>query len=550
MFPTAHVDTFTREHLPPPAQLPQFLFDRPELAYPARLNAAVELLDRMLLAGHGDAVALRTDEASCTYYQLYVRANQIAHVLRGPMKLVPGNRVLLRGPNNPTMAACWLAAVKAGLVVVATMPLLRARDLVPVMEKARVNAALCDVRLKDELVAACGQARCPELGPVLWFNDGDGERAAPGSLEALCAGQPTRFDACDTAQDDIALIAFTSGTTGNPKGTMHFHRDVLAASDLFPRHVMGVHEADVFCGTPPLAFTFGLGGLLCFPLRAGASTLLIERLTPESLLAAIERHRVTCCFTAPTYWRQMAGLASRFELSSLRQCVSAGEALPDATRQAWKRATGLEITDGIGSTELFHMFIASSGAQVRRGAIGQAVPGYRARVVDDEMNVVPPGTIGRLAVQGPTGCKYLADERQRNYVQQGWNLTGDVFTVDEDGYFFYQARSDDMIISAGYNIAGPEVESALLLHEAVAECGVIGEPDEERGQIVAAFVVPKPGMIPRYGGEAALAAELQRHVKETIAPFKYPRRVEFRDSLPRTETGKLQRFRLRQPASA
>ncbi len=380
MFPTAHVDTFTREHLPPPEQMPEFLLERPELHYAERLNAAVELLDRMLLAGHGDSIALRTDEAACTYYQLFVRVNQIAHVLRDEMKLVPGNRVLLRGPNNPMMAACWLAAVKAGLVVVATMPLLRARDLVPVMEKARVNGALCDARLKDEFVAARAQANCPELGPVLWFNDGDGRGAAPDSLEALCAGRPTRFDACDTAQDDVALIAFTSGTTGNPKGTMHFHRDVLAASDLFPRHVMHTRETDVFCGTPPLAFTFGLGGLLCFPLRAGASTLLIERLTPEALLAAIERHRVTCCFTAPTFYRQMAALASRFDLSSLRQCVSAGEALPDATRQAWKAATGIEITDGIGSTELFHMFIASSGADVRRGAIGRPVPGYRACV--------------------------------------------------------------------------------------------------------------------------------------------------------------------------
>jgi 2-aminobenzoate-CoA ligase len=550
MFPTAHVDTFTRDNLPPSSLLPQFLLERPEVRYPARLNAAAELLDRMLSAGHGDAIALRTDDAACTYYQLYVRVNQIAHVLRGPMGLVPGNRVLLRGPNNPMMAACWLAAVKAGLVVVATMPLLRARDLVPVMEKARINAALCDVRLHDELLAARALARCPELGPMLWFNDGDGRSATPGSLEALCSAQPTRFEACDTAQDDVALIAFTSGTTGNPKGTMHFHRDVLAASDLFPRHVMDARETDLFCGTPPLAFTFGLGGLLCFPLRAGASTLLIERLTPDTLLAAIERHRVTCCFTAPTYYRQMAALASGFDLSSLRQCVSAGEALPDATRQAWKTATGIEITDGIGSTELFHMFIGSSGPDVRPGAIGKPVPGYRARVVDDRMNTVPPGTIGRLAVQGPTGCKYLADDRQRSYVQQGWNLTGDIFTMDADGYFFYQARSDDMIISAGYNIAGPEVESALLLHEAVAECGVIGEPDEQRGQIVAAFVVPRPGMIERYGGEAALAAALQQHVKDTIAPFKYPRRVEFRDSLPRTETGKLQRFRLRQAPSA
>ncbi len=548
MFRSAHTDTFTRESLPPPSQLPQLLFDAPVPRYPKRLNATVELLDRHVHAGRGDMIALRSDDAVCTYHQLYVRVNQIAHVLRNELKLVPGNRVLLRGPNNPMMAACWLGIVKAGLVAVATMPLLRARELVPVMEKARINAALCDVRLRDEFEIARTQAHCPELGPALWFNDGDGVAPTPGSLDALCLRQPARYDACDTAIDDVAMIAFTSGTTGKPKGTMHFHRDVIASSDLFPRHVMRVAPDDIFCGTPPLAFTFGLGGLLCFPLRVGASTLLIERLTPESLLAAIDRHRVTACFTAPTFYRQMAALAPNYDLSSLRQCVSAGEGLPDATRRLWRDATGIEITDGIGSTEMFHMFIASSGAEVRPEAIGKVVPGYVARVVDESMNPVPAGTLGRLAVKGPTGCKYLADDRQRSYVEDGWNLTGDLFKMDADGYFFYQARSDDMIISAGYNIAGPEVESVLLLHEAVAECGVIGEPDEARGQIVKAYVVARPGMLAKYGGEAALAKVLQDYVKTESAPYKYPRRIEFRDTLPRTETGKLQRFRLRQQA--
>ena len=549
MIRSAHVDSFTRDSLPPPAQLPEFLLGPPVPRYPARLNAAVELVDRQVLAGRGDAIALRTDDAACTYRQLQQRVNQIAGVLRNEMGLVPGNRVLLRGPNNPMMAACWLGIVKAGLVAVATMPLLRARELVPVMEKARVNAALCDVRLREEFEIARTQAHCPELGPALWFNDGDGTTPAPGSLDALCLRQPTRFDACDTAADDVAMIAFTSGTTGKPKGTMHFHRDVVACSDLFPVSVMRVARDDIFCGTPPLAFTFGLGGLLCFPLRAGASTLLIERLTPESLLAAIERHRVTCCFTAPTFYRQMAGLAGKYDLSSLRQCVSAGEGLPDATRQLWREATGLEITDGIGSTEMFHMFIGSSGAEVRPGAIGKAVPGYVARVVDESMTPVPPGTVGRLAVKGPTGCKYLADDRQTSYVEDGWNLTGDLFEMDADGYFIYHARSDDMIISAGYNIAGPEVESVLLLHEAVAECGVVGEPDEARGQVVKAYIVLRAGMLERFGGEAALVKALQDYVKTASAPYKYPRRIEFRDMLPRTETGKLQRFRLRLPPS-
>jgi 2-aminobenzoate-CoA ligase len=352
---------------------------------------------------------------------------------------------------------------------------------------------------------------------------------------------PADFVACDTAQDDVALIAFTSGTTGTPKGTMHFHRDIVAMCDLFPRHVLHPQPDDIFCGTPPLAFTFGLGGMLCFALRVGASVLLIERGTPESLLAAIQRHRATIVFTAPTFYRQMAPLASRFDLASLKKSVSAGEALPDATRQLWKEATGIEMTDGIGSTEMIHIFISSPPEQVRRGAIGKVVPGYQARIVDDEMNELPVGSVGKLAVKGPTGCRYLADERQRQYVKQGWNLPGDTFTMDADGYFHYQARSDDMIVSGGYNIAGPEVEAALMLHEAVAECGVVGVPDAERGHIVKAFVVLAPG----YSGDAAMATSLQDFVKQTIAPYKYPRAIEFRESLPRTETGKLQRFRLR-----
>ena len=543
MHPSAHVDTFARDHLPPLGQWPDLLLDRPELRYPARLNAAAELLDATIAAGHGERIALRTDAASCTYLQLRAQVDRICRVLVEDLALVPGNRVLLRGPNSPMMAACWLAAVKCGLVAVATMPLLRARELVPVIDKARVGAALCDARLKDELLAA--QAQCPVLERVLWFDDGDGTVGGwrAGSVEARAAGKPADFVACDTAQDDVALIAFTSGTTGQPKGTMHFHRDVIAMCDLFPRSVLRAGPDDVFCGTPPLAFTFGLGGMLCFPLRVGASTLLLEKCTPESLLGAIERHRATIVFTAPTFYRQMAAHAKDYDLSSLARSVSAGEALPDATRQLWKRATGLEMIDGIGSTELIHIFISAAPEAVRRGAIGTVVPGYEARIVDDDMNTLPPGSIGRLAVRGPTGCRYLADPRQANYVRDGWNLTGDTFSMDEDGYFVYQARSDDMIVSAGYNIAGPEVEAALLTHDAVAEAGVVGVPDAERGAIVAAFVVLKAG----YRGDAEMVRALQAHVKATIAPYKYPRRIEFRDALPRTETGKLQRFRLREP---
>lgn len=546
MQPSAHVDTYARDNLPPSEQWPELLLDGPDTAYPARFNCAVELVDAMVARGHGERPALRwrgpQGPQSMSYDALRRLTNRIARVLVEDMGLVPGNRILLRGPNNPMMAASWLAAIKAGLVTVPTMPLLRAKELRQVIEKARVQAVLCDARLKDEALF-CSQSDhehyCADLGRVMLFND-----PAPDALDALAAAKPDDFQACDTAGDDVCLIAFTSGTTGLPKGCMHFHRDVLAMCDLFPRHVIRPDADDVFCGTPPLAFTFGLGGLLCFPLRVGASAVLAEKLTPEGLLAVIQEFRATIVFTAPTFYRQMAVLAGKYDIGSLKKSVSAGEALPDATRQLWKEATGIEMIDGIGGTEMIHVFVSSPPEAVRRGAIGKVVPGYVAQVVDDDMRPVPNGTPGRLAVKGPTGCRYLADERQTRFVQQGWNLPGDTFVQDDDGYLFYQARNDDMIISAGYNIAGPEVEDALLRHEAVAECGVVGAPDDARGQLVKAYVVLKPG----YTGTPDLAAALQEFVKATIAPYKYPRAIDFVAALPRTETGKLQRFALRKLA--
>jgi len=546
MHPSAHIDTFARDHLPPLDQWPELLLDgNPDVAYPARLNCAVELLDAHVAQGRGDRIALRWRGAdgsrqTMTYRALAELSNRIAHVLVEDMRLVAGNRLLLCGPNNPMMAAAWLAAMKAGLVVVATMPLLRSADLHPIIEKGNVHAALCDKRLQDELRNCMdpGHAAYSSLlTQAVYFSD-DG----PDALETLAAAKPAQFTACDTAADDVCLIAFTSGTTGKPKGCMHFHRDVLAMCDTFSRHVLRTSADDVTCGTPPLAFTFGLGGLLCFPLRAGGSTVLIERFTPEQFLQTVQDFRVTMSFTAPTFYRQMAELAAQYDLTSLKTTVSAGEALPDATRQLWKDATGIEMLDGIGGTEMIHVYISSRPEAVRRGAIGQVVPGYVAQIVDEDMQPVPVGTVGRLAVKGPTGCRYLADERQRKFVQQGWNLPGDTFKMDADGYFYYQARNDDMIVSAGYNIAGPEVEDALLSHEAVAECGVIGAPDALRGTIVKAFVVLKPG----HTGDDAMVKTLQDYVRERIAPYKYPRAIVFMDKLPRTETGKLQRFALRQ----
>jgi 2-aminobenzoate-CoA ligase len=535
---SAHIDTFARDHLPPRDQWPEFLFEGPDLQFPDQLNCATELLDRHVAEGRGDRPCVSGGGRSWTYAQLQAQSNRIARVLVEALGLQPGQRVLLRGPNHPMLAACWFAVMKAGGIAVGTMPLLRARELAQMIDKAQVTHALCDVRLADELQAA--QAAQPVLQHVVCY----GDDAADG-LEARAAHKPDTFDNLPTAADDTCLIAFTSGTTGVPKGTMHFHRDVMAACACWPPHVLRAAADDVFIGSPPLAFTFGLGGLLLFPLSIGASTVLLEKATPDHLLPGIAQHRATVCFTSPTAYRAMAAQVGQHDLSSLRKCVSAGEALPAATRQLWKQATGIEMIDGIGSTEMLHIFISADEAHAKPGATGLPVPGYRACVLDDEGRPLPAGQVGRLAVKGPTGCRYLADERQRQYVQHGWNLTGDAYLVDEDGQFVYQARTDDMIISGGYNIAGPEVEGALLLHPAVAECGVVGVPDAERGQLVKAYVVLKPG---QQAGDA-MARTLQDFVKQTIAPYKYPRAIEFRSSLPRTETGKLQRFRLRQEAT-
>src|SRR6266516_980307 len=480
---TAHVDTFARDNLPPRAQWPDFRFELPELQYPDRMNCVVELLDRWTAERRGAAPCLISPNESLSYAQLAERVNRIANVLTRTLGLEPGHRVLLRGPNSPMMVAAYLAVIKAGGIVVATMPLLRAKEIAYPIAKAKIRLALCDHRLADEMEKA--RALAGDLERVVYWGSG-----AADALEALMAtpGYET-FAPCHTASDDICLIAFTSGTTGEPKGTMHFHRDMLATCDSYGRHVLCADGEDRFIGSPPLAFTFGLGGLVLFPLRVGAASILIEKASPDDLLAAIEKFRATIAFTAPTAYRAMLARLREHDMSSLRKCVSAGEPLPKATFDAWLAATGIKILDGIGATEMLHIFIGSPEGEIRPGATGKAVPGYRARVIGEDGNELPPNTVGRLVVQGPTGCRYLADKRQQVYVQGGWNVTGDTYLIDGDGYFWYQARSDDMIVSAGYNIAGPEVEAALLSHPAVAECGVVGAPDEERGQIVKAYVV-------------------------------------------------------------
>jgi 2-aminobenzoate-CoA ligase len=531
---SAHVDAFAARGLPPADLQPMFLFDRPELAYPERLNCVTAFVDRHLAEGRGGSTAiLAPDGTHWTYADLAAEVNRIANVLTGPLGLVAGNRVLLRAPNNPTMVAAYLAVIRAGGIVVATMPLLRARELGQIVDKAEIALALCDDTLGDELTKTAGTSRF--LKRIVPFSE----------LKTLAAAAPADFAPVDTARDDVCLFGFTSGTTGEPKCTMHFHRDLLAICDAYAGNVLRPTADDRFIGSPPLAFTFGLGGLVLFPFRVGASTVLLEKASPGDLLPAIAAFRPTICFTAPTAYRAMIPLLGDHDWRSLRKCVSAGEALPKATFDAWQAATGLKLMDGIGATEMLHIFISASEDDIRPGATGRPVPGYEAKVIGANGEDLPPGTPGRLAVRGPTGCRYLADERQRRYVIDGWNITGDTYVADANGYFWYQARNDDMIVSAGYNIAGPEVEAALLAHPAVAEAGVVGRPDPERGMIVKAYVVVKPEVTLT----PALTVELQAFVKNEIAPYKYPRDIAFVPSLPRTETGKLQRFALRERAA-
>jgi 2-aminobenzoate-CoA ligase len=534
---SAQVDRFVHDRLPAREAWPQLRYDLPELQLAPQVNVVAELLDRAPEKGWGDRPLLRSPAGVLTYREARDQVDRLCRVLVEDFGVVPGHRVLLRGGNSAAMALAFLAVVKTGAIAVATMPLLRARELGDIIDKAQPTLALCDGRLLEELEFA-RQDR-PVLAAVVPFQAPDRADA----LEARATGKPAGFSACPTAADDTALLAFTSGTTGKPKAAVHTHRDVLTACEAWPRHVLRATPEDIVVGTPPLAFTFGLGGLLVFPMAAGASVYFPDKpYTPESLVRTISDVGATICYTAPTFYRQAATFARQLGIGKLRTSVSAGEGLPDATRQLWKDASGIEMLDGIGATEMFHIFISSAGSEVRRGAIGKVVPGYTAKVVDDEGRELPRGSVGKLAVIGPTGCKYLDDARQANYVKDGWNYPGDAFLQDVDGYFFYQARADDMIITAGYNVGGPEVEDALLKHPAVAECGVIGKPDEERGMIVKAFCVLKPG----HTGDAAMVKTLQDHVKAVIAPYKYPREIEFVTNLPRTETGKLQRFRLRQ----
>ena len=533
MTTTAHKDTFARDNLPPKDQWADLVFDLPELQYPDKLNCAVELLDKAMDKGWGNRVAILGNGIRWTYAELLAKVNQAAHVLTEDLGLVAGNRVLLRGPNHPMLAVVWFAVVKAGLIAVTTMPLLRAKELKEIIDKAQIQAALCDSRFADEMQ----KTQSDYLQQTVYYLSD-----APDSLEARMESKPTEFEAVDTAVDDTCLIAFTSGTTGMPKATMHFHRDVMAICDTFPKSIVKIQADDICIGSPPLGFTFGLGGILLFPMRVGGAAILIEKFTPETYLQAIEDYKATISWTSPFLYRKMADIAHNYDLSSLKKCVSAGEALPAATRKVWKDATGIEIIDGIGATEILHIFISHTEDEAKPGATGKAVPGYQAKVIDDDGNDVPVGTVGRLAVKGPTGCRYLADDRQTIYVQNGWNVTGDSYLIDEEGYFVYQARNDDMIITTGYNVAGPEVEGALLQHDSVAECAVVAAPDAERGTVIKAFIVLREG----YKAGDELAKELQNFVKNTIAPYKYPRAIEFIPALPRTQTGKVQRYVLRQ----
>jgi len=533
--PSAHVDTFARDNLPPPEQWPDLRLDG--FDYPERINAGVELTDAMVERGFGDRTALIGNGRRRTYKELTDWTNRLAHAMVSDLGVKPGNRVLIRSANNPAMVAVWLAATKAGAVVVNTMPMLRAGELTKIVDKAEIQFAFCDTRLMDEM-ATCAKTN-GFLKTVVGF---DGTSNHDAELDRLALEKPVLFEAVPTARDDVALLGFTSGTTGSPKATIHFHRDILIIADGYAKEVLGVTPEDVFVGSPPLAFTFGLGGLAVFPLRFGAAATLLENASPPNMIEIIQKFKATVCFTAPTAYRVMLrAMDEGADLSSLRAAVSAGETLPAPVYDEWREKTGKPMLDGIGATEMLHIFVTNRFDDHRPACTGKPITGYEAKIVDEDGAEAPRGTVGRLAVRGPTGCRYLADDRQEKYVLDGWNITGDAFTMDKDGYLHFAARNDDMILSSGYNIAGPEVEAALLSHDAVAECAVVGQPDEDRGAVVAAHVVLSEG----HTGDDALAKTLQDFVKATIAPYKYPRIIRFIDALPKTETGKIQRFRLK-----
>lgn len=528
-------DNFAHDHLPHSSLQAECFTGHPDFEFPENLNCVERLLDRHIDEGNGDRIAIRTFENTWTFNELYERANQIAHVLTDNLDFKAGNRVLIRSANNPMYVACWFGILKAGGIVVATMPLLREKELSVMIESAEISHVLCDYRLEDAMM----EVKSPFLKHVITF-DGTGQDIS--KLETLMSNKPKVFNNYPTKSDSLSIIGFTSGTTGKPKMTSHYHKDILLICEAFPKYSLQPTQNDVFTGSPPLGFTFGLGGLVLFPFYFGASTFLIEKPTPELLLQAIEEFKVTICFTAPTAWRVLTTKVNEFDVSSLRKCVSAGETLPVKVWEDWYEATGLKIIDGIGSTEILHIFISSNEENMRKGATGKAIRGYEAKIVDKKGNEVPDNTPGRLAVRGITGCKYLnSPEKQKEYVENGWNITGDVFRKDEDGYFWFVARGDDMIISSGYNIAAIEVESVLLTHDEIAECAVVGLPDENRGMLVCAYIVLKN----KDKACDELTKTIQDWFKQVAAPYKYPREIRYMDSLPKTETGKIQRFKLK-----
>ncbi len=535
------------ERYGPPRELwPRFGLDFPEAReWPAKLNIAEVLVDDNLK--RGDKPAILYEDRQIKYRELQLMINKFGNALK-VLDVKPYDRVMLRLPNIPEFIVSSLAVQKLGAVSVPTFTLLKAKELSYIASDCEAKVLITTPSLLEDVEKAKGELKT--IRHIVLADAKPSEVEAPyiafdylmDDFKEATGLEPVRVD-----QDEVTLLLYTSGTTGPPKGCIHTHRHYLAVADCYAKNVLQAREDDVWGGPPTMAFAYGHTGLICNPLRHGATTSLVGsgRFEPASMFQLIEKHGISVFYGVPTAYRTMVALKherGKYDFSSLRVCVTAGEPCPPSLYYTIKEFFGCEVLEHMGCTELFNGFISTRFGQVKPGSMGLAVPGYDVRILGDDGNEVKTGEVGHLAVAGPIGIRYWKlPEKQAESVRNGWNHTGDMAYKDEEGFFWFASRSDDIIKTAAYRVSPHEVEEALIKHGAVAEAGVIGVPDLERGQIIKAFIVLKPDHKP----SSRLEEELRVFVKDQIAPYKAPKEVEFVKELPKTETGKIRRAELK-----